>query len=463
MTYSFLAIFVALMGYIVYFQVMEAEDVINNPYNKRQALFADSIIRGDIVSREGDILATTQVSDSGKETRVYPYKNVFAHAVGYSTNGTTGVESISNFNLLRTHTFIGNQLINMILGEKSRGDTVATTFSAKLQQTAYDALGGYEGAVVALDPTTGELLSMVSKPDYDPNKIASDYKSIIGNSGEEENNSVLLNRATQGSYTPGSTFKIFTTLEYLRENGDDKEYSYECTGSKTADGTTIHCYGGEVHGKITLEEAFAESCNCAYASMGLDLNMNNFSSLCKKLLFDSELPIEYPYTPSRFSLSDKSSDSSIMMGSFGQDKITVSPIHLALVTSAICNDGILMDPYVIDHVENDAKTIVSQAEAQEYKRLLTQEQAEIVQSYMEATVSYGTAKALQSDLYTAGGKTGSAQVSDSSDDTHSWFAGYAKDSMGKAVVVVVIVEKQGNGSRYAVPIAKKVFDSYFKD
>ena len=462
-TYSFLAIFLALIGYITYFQVFRAEDVINNPYNKRQALFADSMIRGDIISREGKTLATTKVSSDGEETRVYPYKKVFAHAVGYSTNGTTGVESIANFSLLRTHTFIGNQLINMISGEKNRGDTVVTTLSAKLQQVAYDALGSYDGAVVALDPSTGEILTMVSKPDYDPNRIATDYDSIIGDSDSEESNSVLLNRATQGSYTPGSTFKIFTTLEYLREKGNESDYSYQCSGSVTEDGTTIHCYDGEVHGKISLEEAFAESCNCAYATMGLGLNMNNFAALSKKLLFDSELPVEYPYTKSKFSLTNKSSKSSIMMGSFGQDKITVSPIHLALVSSAIANDGILMDPYVVDHVENDAQTVVTQTEPEEYKRLLTRDMAKQMQSYMEATVSYGTAKSLQSDKYTAAGKTGSAQVSDSSDDTHSWFVGYAKNESGKAIAIAVIVEKQGNGSRYAVPIAKKVFDSYFKD
>ena len=191
--------------------------------------------------------------------------------------------------------------------------------------------------------------------------------------------------------------------------------------------------------------------------------MNNFAALSKKLLFDSELPVEYPYTKSKFSLTNKSSKSSIMMGSFGQDKITVSPIHLALVSSAIANDGILMDPYVVDHVENDAQTVVTQTEPEEYKRLLTRDMAKQMQSYMEATVSYGTAKSLQSDKYTAAGKTGSAQVSDSSDDTHSWFVGYAKNESGKAIAIAVIVEKQGNGSRYAVPIAKKVFDSYFKD
>ncbi len=460
-TYCFLGIFLALIGYVVYFQAFKAEGIINNTYNKRQTIFADSIIRGEIKSSDGKILARTKVLSSGKEKRVYPMANTFAHAIGYSTNGNTGVESIANFNLLRTHSFIGNQLMNMISGEKNTGDTVVTTFSSKLQKVANQALGGYEGAVFAMDPKTGKILTMISKPDFDPNKVATEYKSIIGDSTSEKSNSVLLNRATQGKYTPGSTFKIFTTLEYLSEHGGNTAFQYNCNGTKTESGVSIHCYGGEVHGTIDLEKAFAESCNCAYATMGLDLNMNKFAKLNKKLLFNSRLPIEYPFTTSEFSLTNNSSVAEIMMGSFGQDKITVSPAHLAMVASAVANDGVLMKPYVIDHVENDAETIVTETKPEEYGTLISKKTARIMQNYMKATVSYGTATALKSERYTAAGKTGSAQVSDSSDDTHSWFVGYGQDQQGKSIAIAVIVEKQGNGSRYAVPIAKKVFDTYF--
>lgn len=459
-TYCYLAIFLALIGYIVYFQAFKAESFINNPYNKQQDLFEDSIIRGRITSAEGNTLAKTKVSSSGKERRVYPYNNMFSHAIGYCTNGTTGVEELSNFYLLRTHSFIGTQLLNMVSGEKNVGDTVVTTFSSKLQKVAYNALSGYEGAVFAMDPDTGKILTMVSKPDFDPNKVATDYKSIIGEN--DENNSVLLNRTTQGKYTPGSTFKIFTTLEYLNQNGTDANFHYNCSGTKTENGFSIHCYGGEVHGAVDLRGAFAESCNCAYADMGLNLNMNKFAKHNKKLLFEQTLPIDYPSAKSKFTLSSDSDTAAIMMGSFGQDKITVSPAHLAMVTSAIVNDGMLMKPYVIDRVENDAETTVMETKPEEYGQLISSEKAKIMRQLMKATVTEGTAKALQSSRYRAGGKTGSAQVSDSSDDTHSWFVGYAKNKKGKKIAIAVIVEKQGNGSRYAVPIAKKVFDAYFE-
>jgi len=460
-TYFFLALFLCLIGYIVSFQVLEAETVINNPYNKRQTIFANSIIRGKILSSDRKALAKSVVNETTqKEKRIYPYANMFAHAIGYSTNGTTGVESIANFNLLRTHSFIGNQLMNMLKQKKNRGDTVVTTFSYQLQNTAYQALGGYDGAVVALDPKTGKILCMVSKPDFDPNKVATNYKAIIGNEDTDSNNSVLFNRATQGSYTPGSTFKIFTTLEYLNEHGSFADYNYQCTGTKTENGISIHCFGGEVHGSLDLPHMFAESCNCGYANMGLSLDIKKFNNLTKKLLFDRNLPIDYPYTKSKFSLTENSSKAAIMMGSFGQDKITVSPMHLAMVAGAISNKGILMKPYVVDHVENDAKTVVTSMKPKKYKQLISTDTARVMRRLMRATVDYGTATALKSSAYRAAGKTGSAQVSDSSDDTHSWFVGYAKHK-GKSLAIAVIVEKQGNGSRFAVPIAKKVFDAYF--
>ena len=455
--YFFLILFLALVGYITYFQVVKAEDVINNAYNKRQKLMAEKVIRGDIKTSNGKVIATTRVKGD-KEVRYYPEGKKYAHAVGYSTNGTTGIEEFCNFELLRTHSFIGTQLVNTLSGNKSMGDTVVTTIDSKLQDVCYSSLSGYEGAIICIDPSTGKILSMISKPDYDPNMIKDNYESIIGNG--DDNNSVLLNRTTQGAYTPGSTFKIFTTLEYLKENGADKDIDFTCTGSLTRNGSSIHCYGGETHGHINLEKAFAESCNCAYADIGLSLNINSFRELTKKLLFNKELPTDYPSVKSNFSLTRESSTDSIMQGSIGQDKITVSPMHMALVASAIANKGVLMNPYVVDRIENDTGMIVKENEESEYGRLISREEARVMRKLMKGTTSYGTAGALNSDNYKAYGKTGSAEVSDSSDDTHSWFVGFATKGK-KKIAIAVIVEKQGNGSKYAVPIAKKVFDAYF--
>lgn len=197
-----------MMGYFAYFQFVKSEDFINSPYNKRQDLFARKVTRGEIISADGRILAETITDTDGTETRYYPYANMFAHVVGFSTNGKSGLESIANFNLLRSHTMTLEKVVNELQGEKNIGDNVVTTLNYDLQDTAYEALGKYDGAIVVMEPSTGKILAMVSKPDYDPNNIAEDWDELTA---EDSESSVLLNRATQGLYPPG-----YLCLKFLR-------------------------------------------------------------------------------------------------------------------------------------------------------------------------------------------------------------------------------------------------------
>lgn len=459
-TYSFFLLFFLLIGYFVYFMVFKSESAINNPYNKRQDTFEKYIVRGSIISADGKILAKTQKDSEEKEVRVYPYQNLFAHAIGYSKNGGAGVESIANFQLLRSNSFIAERIMNEVKGEQNIGDTVYTTYLVDLQKAASDALGNYKGAVIAIEPSTGKILAMVSKPDFDPNTIVTDWDRLLKLDPDE---SVLFNRATQGSYAPGSVFKLFTTADYLEEHPDDySSFSYQCSGSTTVKGNSIQCYDRIKHGMEDLKKAFAQSCNSAFATIGLTLNPTDFTKLCNHLLFNKKLPTEYPSAKSKFHLDEDSSTASIMEASIGQEKTTVSPLHMALISSAIANNGILMDTQVIDHTTNAKEVGVTSFDSKEYGRLFTNAQASILQEFMRETVLTGTAKALKSSQYEAYGKTGSAQVSDSSDATHSWFTGYATDATNKTIALAVIVEKSGSGSKYAVPIAKKVFDSYFR-
>ena len=457
-TYFFLILFLAMMAYFVYFMVVESEDFINNPYNTLQNLFSERIVRGDIVSADGEVLATTATDEEGNETREYPYGRVFAHVVGYATNGKFGLENQENFDLLRSHTSLPTRIMNDIRDEKSQGDTVVTTLRADLQQIAYDALGDYDGAVVLLEPSTGKILCMVSKPDYDLNTIEEDWDAI--NSDSES--SVLVNRATQGKYAPGSTFKIVTLLEYYRENSSNyDDFSFDCAGEYTSDGQTIHCASNKKHGTETLKDAFANSCNSAFAYLSLSLDVSSYASLADSLLFNQSLPIELESSKSSFTLDADASDSLIMETGIGQGNTLVSPLHMALIVSAIANDGTLMTPYLVDYVESDDGTLVSQNEAVEYGALMTQDEAAVLQEYMRSVVTDGTASALNSSNYTAYGKTGTAQVSDTTDQTNAWFVGYASKSGYEDIAIAVIVEDSGSGSSYAVPIASKIFEAYF--
>ena len=457
-TYSFLGAFLCLMGYFVYFQFVESEQFINSPYNKRQELFTRNVIRGEIYSADGVTLAETLVDEQGNETRSYPYGRIFSHVIGYSTRGRSGVEEMANFSLLRSNLFYVEKAVSQIKGEKSPGDSVTTTLDYDVQLCAFDALGRYDGAVVVMEPKTGKILAMVSKPDFDPNTIASDWDEIVGEEGES---SALLNRATQGLYPPGSTFKIFTTLAYIRQNPDYEDYSYQCTGKFTHENKTIHCHGNKRHGTQTLKEAFANSCNSAYASLGLELDIAEFGEMCDGLLFNTGLPTTFESSKSSFVLSEEDLASAVMETSIGQGKTLVTPLHMALITSAIANDGVLMTPYVIDHTTDNEGNPVEQYEPKEYQTLFTAEEAAILQEYMQAVVDEGTASKLSNDVYDVYGKTGSAEFSSSSDSSHSWFVGYAHREGREDIAVAVIVEDSGVGSEYAVPIAREIFDEYY--
>lgn len=368
------------------------------------------------------------------------------------------MESAANFNLLRSNSFFLERIVNEIRGEKNTGDDVVTTLNVSLQQAAYDALGEHDGAVVVMEPSTGRILAMVSKPDFDPNEVAANWEAISGDS----ESSVLVNRATQGQYPPGSTFKILTTLEYMNENSNYNEYSFRCNGKLNVDNSEIHCFGGEVHGNEDLKASFKNSCNTSFSNIGLSLDKAAFRKFCEKMLFNQKLPGDLDTKKSSFSLDASSGTGETMQTAIGQGKTLVSPYHMMLISATIANDGVLMTPYVIDHTQNKDGTLVKQFEAAEYGKLLSKEQAQTIREYMQEVVESGTASALKGQSYTAYGKTGSAEIN-SNRDSHAWFTGFAtKADSGKPdIAIAVIAEEAGTGGKIAAPIAKQVFDAYY--
>ena len=452
----FVLIFLGLAGYLVYFNTVKSDSFINSPYNTRQDTFADRVVRGSIISSDGEVLAQTNVSEDGTEERSYPYSNIFAHVVGYDTNGKSGLESEANFQLLSSHEFFLTQIRNEFAGAKNVGDTVVSTLNADLQTTAYNSLGDRRGAVVVLQPSTGKILAMVSKPDFDPNTIAANWEQLVN----DETNSSLLNRATMGQYPPGSTFKIVTALTYLRQNGTFNGFSYDCQGSITKEDHTIRCYGGTVHGQEDFYAAFAKSCNCAFAEMGTQLGGAALLKTSENLLFNQKLPLR-SYRKSSFTLNGSSGVPLTMQTAIGQGNTLVSPMHMALITSSIANGGVLMKPYLIDKVQNHAGDEVDTTEPEAYKRLMTDNEASLLGELMKGVVQNGTASSLNGRGYTVAGKTGSAEYNESG-ASHSWFVGYSNVD-NPDIVVSVIVEDGGTGSEAAVPIAADVFDAYYFD
>ncbi len=454
MTYVFVGLFLVMMAYLAYFQIVESSDIINSSYNTRLDSMADRVVRGKILDRNGNVLAQTVVNDDGSETRDYPYGRIFAHVVGYNVRGKSGLESAENFDLLTSDAFIVERIRNELAGEKNQGNNVVTTLDARLQEAAYDALGDYSGAVVAIEPSTGKILAMVSKPDFNPNYVADNWEEL-----STSENSQLLNRATQGLYVPGSTFKIVTALEYMRENPNYQDYLYDCTGEITIDDVTVHCAGNTAHGVVNLRDSLAYSCNTSFSNIGMSLNIESYRQTAEDLLFNQSLPCDLSSSKSSFTLSEDDSVETRMHTAMGQGNTSVTPYHMALITAAIANDGTLMRPYLVDSVTNYQGTLVEQNEPSEYKDLMTISEANTLKDYMTSVVEYGTATSLSGRGYTVAGKTGTAEYSSDKEKNHSWFVGMTNVDDPDLVISVIIESADGAGR--AVNIAKQVFDTYY--
>lgn len=451
-------LFAALLTYVCVYAYTNKQTLMDNSYNTRQQILLAQNSRGKIYSADGEVLAYTTENSDGSETRVYPYGKEFAHVVGYASNGKAGIESQANYYLINTSIDLKDKVSYETKGEKYPGDSVYTTLDVKLQEVAYNALSARKGAIIVSNPKTGEILAMVSKPDFDPNTIKEEWSSLIADTSSDAR---LLNRASQGLYPPGSTFKIVTSLAYLRDNNDSySDYKFNCTGSFSKDGNSISCYHGETHGYLDFISSFAESCNSSFANIGLSVDREVFADTIENLMFDAELPLSMNYSKSHAEITGDSTTDDIMQLSIGQGTTAVSPIHINMITNAVANSGILMKPYLIESVKSeDGKTVKSYS-SETYKKLMTENEAQILTQMMIQVVESGTASKLKGLSYTAAGKTGSAEFNSSTSDSHAWFTGFAP-AEDPEISVTIIVEDAGSGGSYAVPIAKRIFDAYF--
>lgn len=416
-----------------------------------------TVIRGEIQDRNGVVLARTDVNEEGEETRVYPFGSVFAHPIGYSTKGTTEIENTANYYLLTSNINRKDKFYNELLEQKSPGDNVVTTLDANLQQFCYDALGDKKGAIVVMEPKTGKILAMVSKPTFDPNTLNENWESLIS---DDNTDASLLNRATQGQYPPGSTFKVLTDLAYIRENPDTyQDFLYDCRGSLTIGDYTLNCHEGEVHGVVNTRSALSLSCNGAFATMGLSLNIDKWKEICEDFMFNTSIPINIESKKSSFVVDENSSTSEIMQSAIGQGKTIETPLHNLMITSSVANDGVMMKPYLIDRVVSAQGDVVESFEPEALRTLMTVEETDILTDYMTAVVAEGSGYRAGSEYAQVAGKTGTAEYN-SSGDRHAWFTGFAPND-DPEIAVTIILEDSGSGGENAAPVAKTIFDYYF--
>lgn len=457
-SYIFVGLFLAMIAYMIYFQTNKSEDLLNSPYNKRSEKKAVQVVRGSILASDGTILANTTTDEEGNEIRNYPYNNLFAQVVGYSDYGSAGLEATQNNAMLTSHEDIINQVEKELNAQKKNGDDLVTSLDVGLQQRAYDALAGRRGAAVVLDANTAKVKACVSLPDFNPNTVSEDWETL----NLDDSGSPFINRAIQGLYEPGSTFKVVTALAYLEQYGSDAGFSFNCTGEYTQGGYTIHCSNGAVHGEESLQDAFANSCNCAFSYIATELlDPKALAKAAGEFKFNTDFSFGLPSATSRFSLDKTTTDGLSMQTAIGQGDTLVTPMHMAMIAQAVYNNGEMTEPSFIQQIQSHDGNIVSTEEPKSLGTVMDPSIAAQLKSYMQAVVQYGTASSLAELPYNVAGKTGTAEYDNSEGYVHSWFIGFTQTG-NSDIVVAVVLEQAVPGQDSAASVAADIISGYYQ-
>ena len=454
-------VFLLMFANIVRFIFIKGDESMVNSYNsKRMAILEQDNLRGNIYAADGTVLAYTDRDDKGNNLRHYPYGELYAHTVGFASNGGLGIERTMQKYLITSDVSLAVKMGDDLNQRPHEGNNVYTTLDPGLQQVAFDAIGDHRGAVVVTEASSGRILAMVSKPGFDPNQIDVIWDALL----EDDESGKMVNRASQGQYPPGSTFKILTALEYIRENPDDYEaYDFNCNGRFTSDeGITIQCYHGSVHGEVDLKESFAKSCNSSFANIALKLDRGKFADTLLGLAFNKEMDLQVENNFSKISIRSDLTNEKLMQTAIGQAETVMNPLHLNMITQTIANGGVMMKPYIIEKVAAADGSILQRYKPEKYGPTIAKNEVDIMTDMMKAVVDHGTATRIKDLPFEVAGKTGSAEFSNNKHQSHAWFTGFAPAD-DPEIVVTVILENAGSGGEMAAPIAGKLFSRYFTD
>jgi peptidoglycan glycosyltransferase len=461
--------FFSIIVYLTYFDLFVANKIVGDPSNKRNRLAEAKVLRGSILDRDGEVVAYSQKLSNGEQKRIYKNGDIFAHAIGYNSYvyGKTGIEAAYNdvlqgkvfsYDILGT---IFRSLKESLTGDEKRGSNVVLTLDKSLQLKAYKMLGKDKGAVVAMNPKTGEILAMVSKPTFNPGLIDKKFKEY--NSDEE--GAPLLNRATQGYYPPGSVFKIITAVSAIENLPGITKDKFRCTGKLKIGNYVLSDFGGESHGSIDLKNAFRESCNYTFGQLGIRLGFENLKKTAEEFMFNKDIPVDDEFNSlnikeGKISAEDENSKSYLAQDAIGQHNVTANPMHMALVASTIANNGVMMRPYIVKEVRDRYGITIATTKPKILSEVIDSDTSDIIKGYMVEVVKSGTGTNAKISGITVAGKTGSAQ-DESKNATHSWFVCFAP-AENPQIAVAVIVENGGLGGKRAAEIAREVMKEYFR-
>jgi peptidoglycan glycosyltransferase len=474
----FTVMFSVLLIYMAYAVNTYGNRWFTNVYNPRLEQQRSNVVAGSILDRNGVVLAETN-SDG---ERVYnsndSIRTAVSHVVGDNLGLTTaGVESFFAQYLLGFNESIIERLYQTLSGSKRYGSNVVTTIDAKLCAYASDVMGSVKGAVVVLNYKTGEILCMVSHPTFDPNDIEQYLKE------DAEDTTALVNRAVMGRYTPGSVFKIVTASAAIRNISDINTRKYDCVGPLVFDATTkkyleniivtaeqdteenaeiykdylfLRDYAREYHGERTFSQAFASSCNTTFGRIGMQVGSGLLLRMAESLGFNEDFVFdEVMLYPSSFEAA--TTDVNVAWSAVGQYTDIVTPLHMCMITAAIANDGVMMEPKIMKRITNARGYQIESLKPEIFKTPLSASEAEQLRELMYGVVKSGTGTSAKISGYKVGGKTGTAEITgeDGKNTTNAWFTSFIYDE-DHPLAIAIVLENGSTGGKTAAPAAAKI-------
>ncbi|HEY5519914.1 MAG TPA: penicillin-binding transpeptidase domain-containing protein [Candidatus Limnocylindrales bacterium] len=466
----------SLAAGLLYWQVVQAQQLTTDPLNPIVLQAVRDAPRGTIYDANGKVLADNLPGSNHQ--REYPYA-VAAPVVGYRSDifGTAGLENTYDAQLTGLAGLGGSDLLRKFRNQAYDPVDVHTSLDIKLQQAAADLLGDQRGAVVAIEPSTGRILALVSSPTYDPNRVVDPnlgrrYVASL----QASDASPLLDRATQGLYVPGSVFKIVTSIAGLASGAITAATTYadqpgEVQSGFVVDGFRIHDFPRKVQTDHPLDysEALEVSDNIWFAHAGLATGAQPMVAWAARLGFGQRIPFDLPTSPSQVNDGTGSLDGfldqvELANAAYGQADVLVTPLQMALVASTIADNGLEMKPKLVDFLQASDGSVT---------RMDPQPWAQVCDASVAATIGTAMVQAVEGQFgklfaggaaipgVTTAGKSGTAQLGGNA-APHSWFIGYAPAEAPK-IAIAVIVEGGGAGAQKAVPMAGQLMADYLNE
>jgi len=475
---ALIACFCVLFVQLNRITIFRADELNANPANTREILRDFSQPRGSITTADGVVIArSVESGDRFEYQREYPEGPLFGHVTGYYSFalGSSGVEKVYNDELAGRTRELEFQDLSDLFVDKDRVGDLTLTVLAELQQIASDQLGEREGSVVALDPRTGDILALVSFPNYDPNLLAlhdtaaaTEYQRLLDAAPSKPR----LARSYQDRFFPGSTFKVVTATAGILYGGvTADEPVYPQSNAYLPPNTTrpIRNFGGSTCGGA-LFEILRDSCNTAFAQMGVDTGADAMTDASEDFGFNQDVPIDLT-APARsnFPTDLENSEGFLAQSSIGQYEVAATPLQMAMVAGAVANtDGEVMTPHVLRDVQDQDGNVVDTYDPDVWTTAMDRATAALMRDAMRGVVDSGTATGLAVPGFDVGGKTGTAQLGTDPARSHAWIIGFGGPVGGEpTIAVAVIVEGQPGaseqtGGRVAAPIAQAVLAAYLE-